>query len=288
MANQETQPGTVSKILWHFTGGPKWNSKTNRQAASTKSAADAFSAFKSILKSKELRVGSYAELARVIVPERTRYDREKRDLVTERNVEVLVKSAPVCCLADIPIAHLRYHQRRYGRFAIGFHRQSAVAKGFNPVLYTLENDHLIQSIYQGLAELRSIDCNSVASIAGEISSFSPDAEFDELYDLNSLGDEAEGYIGDIENSVEYSFSQFQKVLAYIKTFSSDEFSTIYCEREWRSLNPFNFSYDDVAMLILPHKVGRNSYYAKFIGQQVKRLNLPRRVPVVPWEDLIEH
>ena len=103
-----------------------------------------------------------------------------------------------------------------------------------------------------------------------------------------IRDRADSFIGDIEQSVESSYAQFQKVLAYVKTFSVDEFATIYCEREWRSLQPFNFSHDDIAMLILPYKVERNSYYTEFIRDQIRRLNLPRRVPVVPWEDLIEH
>ena len=35
-------PGSVSKILWHFTGGPKWNDQKKRQAKKQKPAAEAF------------------------------------------------------------------------------------------------------------------------------------------------------------------------------------------------------------------------------------------------------
>ena len=34
-------PGTVSKILWHFTGGPRWNSELNRQEQEPKPAEEA-------------------------------------------------------------------------------------------------------------------------------------------------------------------------------------------------------------------------------------------------------
>ena len=282
------QPGTVSKILWHFTGGPKWNAKTNRQASAVKPAAEAYHSLKSILRSKTLRIGGYAELARAIVPERHRYDRDKGKILVEKNVEVLVKSSQVCCLADIPIAHLRYHQARYGRFAIGFHRDSAVQHGFNPVLYTLENEHLIRTIYQGLAELQSIDVFGAAGAASDIANFAAEIDHDDIDQMKSLGDEAESYMGDIEHSVEDSHAHFKKVLAFVKTFAQNEFSTIYCEREWRSISAYKFDYDDIAMLVLPHKVGRNKYYSKFISDQIKRLKLPRRIPVVPWEDLVEH
>ena len=209
-------------------------------------------------------------------------------MIVKKDVTVTVRSAPVCCLADIPIAHLRYHENRYGRFAIGFHRDSAIHHGFNPVLYTLEHTHLIRSIYEGLAELNSIDCSAASSAASEVADYMGDCEHEDIDDLRMWGGEAESYIGDIETSVDFSHKRFTKVLAFVKTFSHDEFGSIYCEREWRSIRPFKFKHDEIAMLILPHKIGKRSYYGEFIRDQIKRLNLPRRIPVVPWEDLIEH
>jgi len=46
-----------------------------------------------------------------------------------------LESAPVVCLADIPIIHLSYHAQRYGEIAIGFHRKHVMEKGFMPVFY---------------------------------------------------------------------------------------------------------------------------------------------------------
>jgi len=282
------QPGTVSKILWHFTGGPKWNSKTQRQASGKKPATDAYKAFTGILRSKELRLGGYAELARVLLPKRRRYDRAARKMVVDRDVTITVRSAPVCCLADIPIAHLQYHESRYGKLAIGFHRDAAVRHGFNPVLYTLEHTHVIRSIYQGLAKLESIDCDSASSPASEIADYWGDCEHDDIDELKMLGNDARMFIEDIENSIEFAQERFSKILAFVKTFTHDEFSSIYCEREWRSQRPFPFSYDDIAILILPQRVGARTFYTDFIRNQIRRLKLPRRIPVVPWEDLIEH
>jgi hypothetical protein len=49
-------PGTVSKIHWHFTGGPRWNKDLNRQEDHPKPIEDAFVALLSILRSKEIQV----------------------------------------------------------------------------------------------------------------------------------------------------------------------------------------------------------------------------------------
>jgi hypothetical protein len=288
MAKPNGQPGTVSKILWHFTGGPKWNSRTECQSPHRKRAALAYQAFCSILRSKNLRLGEYLECARVIVPERHRYDREKKKTIVEKNVKVTLRSSRVCCLADIPIAHLRYHEHRYGRFAIGFHRDSIVKHGFNPVLYTLERTHLMHSLYKGLAELDSIDCSSAAYAALEVADYYGDCEHEDIDELRMQGDMASDAINDIERSIKYSHECISDVMAFVKTFSDDEFSSIYCEREWRSTESFKFSYSDVAMLILPQKVGKRSYCSEFISDRIKKLDLPRSVPVVSWEDLIEH
>ena len=52
----------------------------------------------------------------------------------------------ICCLSEIPIQHLPYHAKRYGRFAIGFHRESCLQKGFRPVLYALEDDWIAENL----------------------------------------------------------------------------------------------------------------------------------------------
>ena len=70
-------PGTVSRILWHFTGGPKWNQRLKKQGKKPKHNEDAYSHLAGILKSKTLRLGGYAETLTVSVP-RFRYNQRKR------------------------------------------------------------------------------------------------------------------------------------------------------------------------------------------------------------------
>jgi hypothetical protein len=142
----DISPGTVSKILWHFTGGPTWNSKTKRQNEAPKPAKDAYANLISILTTQVLKLGNYKEIVKIIVPERRRYDIEKKKTVTETNVPVEIISSAVCCLSDIPAAHLRYHAYRYGKFAIGFYRKAVIKHGFNSVFYTLTDTSVIRSI----------------------------------------------------------------------------------------------------------------------------------------------
>jgi hypothetical protein len=100
-------PGTVSKILWHFAGGPTWNAKENRQNKHPKSARAAYAALVSILQSRELRIGQFKEVVKVRVPYVRKHDPKTDTFKYEKNVLVEEMSVPVCCLADIPVAHCR-------------------------------------------------------------------------------------------------------------------------------------------------------------------------------------
>src|SRR5262249_14099416 len=115
-----SSPGTVSKILWHFTGGPQWNEAEKRQADNPKPASEAYNALLSILKDHKLRIGGYKEIIKVKVPAIGTYEEDADTWFKERDATQELISAPVCCLADIPIIHLGYHADRYGKFAIGF------------------------------------------------------------------------------------------------------------------------------------------------------------------------
>jgi len=76
-------------------------------------------------------------------------------------------------------------------------------------------------------------------------------------------------------------------MAFVKTFSSEEFSTIYCEREWRSTKDFTFKMDDVAMIVIP-KDSKTNYSRQFVNEIAHDIGIPRAVPIVPWEDFAEH
>lgn len=280
-------PGTVSKLLWHFTGGPKWIKREQRQAAERKPAGTAYNALVSILKSRELRLGGYAEIARVTLPVHRYFDLATRKTIEKKNTRVVIKSVPMCCVADIPIAHLSFHANRYGKFAIAFHRDAVVNRGFNPVLYTLDDTGVIRSLYAGMTRLSEVDTVSLELNAGDVESWVNDLDCDAAADIGAAASFLWSEATDIREAVNAARRSFRRLLAFVKTFTRDEFQSIYCEREWRSLEPFTFTYDDIAMIVLPRLIGRNRYFERFLKSSILR-RIPRGIPIVPWEDLIEH
>jgi len=284
-------PGTVSKILWHFTGGPTWNEKTKKQNTSPKPSKDAYGNLISILESNELRVGNYKETIKIIIPKRRRFDSKTKQTITEENVPVEITSSAVCCLSDIPAPHLRYHAYRYGKFAIGFYRDAIIKHGFNPVLYTLTDTSIVRSIYEGFSSLDFADPSQITMAIDSISSAIDDAEseFENLdLSLSSEISDIEMAASDIESSIDDAKESLNKLVAFIKTFEKDEFSSIYCEREWRSTQQYNFDIKDVAMIVIPKMVSNKYYFNDFVDNVTNKLSLPRKIPIVPWEDLIEH
>jgi hypothetical protein len=282
----EISPGTVSKILWHFTGGPKWDSAANRQQSRPKPAATAYDNLKSIVREKSLRLGNYKEIVRVVLASRRVYNVQKHEVEIQKNVPVTLQSSPVCCIADIPAPHLRYHAYRYGRFAIGFHRDAIIRAGFNPVFYTLENTPIIGSIYKGLSLIQDPDTWALRDAISEIEAANNDSSRSEAVADGTSRLELELDI--FESALSDAERSLGRFVAFVKTFSKEEFSSIYCEREWRSTRQFNFTFDDIAMIALPAKIGEKSYYKSFVERFAPRTGVPRRVPIVPWDDLIEH
>lgn len=287
-------PGTVSRILWHFTGGPPWNSVENRQGSKPKPREEAYGALLSILKSRELLLGQYRELVKVDLPKLRRHNKQTRKMEQVKSTTVTMTSSQVCCLSDIPVAHLSYHAKRYGKFAIGFHRDAAVRHGFNPVFYTLHKSNVLRSVRRVFVRLRQAEGNSIDSIASDIGSIIQDLEELECdgsgdvernlgRSADELGDEARS----LEEAVSSARKHFSEFLAFVKTFDNEEFSSIYCEREWRSTKSFAFTVDDLAMIVLPKGGSGTHYFNEFVDRG-RSLKLPRSIPVVPWEDLVEH
>lgn len=279
-------PGTVSKILWHFTGGPDWDTETNKQKTDPKHEDKAYDIIQQILKSSHLRLSSYDELIKVTIPKVTRYDRKERKKVTDTNVEKQITSSKVVCLADIPIQHLQYHASRYGKFAIGFHRESAIKNDFNPVFYSLNNTKVVNSIYTGFTTINDINTDDIESALGDIdnsiSSAIEDLDNEDFeIDIDTEKYTIESELEDIKESKANVKSSLANFLAFVKTFSQDEMNSIYCEREWRSLKQFNFNHADIAMIILPKQ---NGYFQKLIETKL----IPTNIPIIPWEDIIEH
>jgi len=284
-----SNPGTVSKILWHFTGGPLWDPKKQKQQSRLKSPVDAFKNLKAIIKSQRLKVGSYKEVINVVLPTYREYSRSKRRIIEKKNKKITMNSSPICCLADIPVVHLGYHAKRYGQFAIGFHRSSVLKHGFNPVLYTLPTTEVIRHIYEGLSSIGSIDSSSLVAAAENID-FETGGDFDEDSDSLDVSIETSEVVSEAEVMEGYAQEAQQSIkdfIAFIKTFEPTQFHTIYCEREWRSVDDFNFQLDDVAMIVVPKDLNKKKYFEPLLRAS-KSLKIARKIPIVPWEDLVEH
>ena len=289
-----SSPGTVSKILWHFTGGPRWNNALQRQELEPKPSVEAYNALVSILHSKELRLGKYKEIVRAIVRRENGHKSDYLPGLEDLGVfEWSLDSSPVCCLADIPIAHLGYHADRYGKLAIGFHRTAAMRHGFSPVLYLLQESEIIRDFvaaYAGLEEMNwlvpNYDFSKLAS--GKSMLGNTKSLINETYDkyhFPDLLEEAEGTIEDFARLSSSIQEKLKPILALVKTFEENELNSIYCEREWRSTKGFSFEYDDIAMVAVPRE--QTDYFHQLI-EHAQNNGLPPTVPIVAWEDLVEH
>jgi Putative abortive phage resistance protein AbiGi, antitoxin len=286
-----SSPGTVSKILWHFAGGPRWNNEMNRQEDKPKPIEEAYAALIGILKSRELRIGQYKEVVNVIVPHLRIRDPETDKMVMHYNVMKTLISAPVCCLADIPIMHLNYHADRYGKIAIGFHRDVTIRAGFGPVFYQRHNSAVLQAIYYGFAEL---DEASTLDLEYEANNLGDEIDQLECEDGHKIDGDGSSMVFDLaseanvmESAVKAASESFDKFLAFVKTFEPNEFGTIYCEREWRSIQPFKFDYSDVSMIVLPRNTYIGDHYDNFV-EEARRLQIPLNISIVAWDDLVEH
>ncbi|MEO8593484.1 MAG: abortive infection system antitoxin AbiGi family protein [Candidatus Solibacter sp.] len=229
-------------------------------------------------------------MIKVVVPKLRRYNAQTQKHEVLIDAPVILESSPVCCLADIPTAHLSYHASRYGKIAIGFHRDAAVRHGFNPVFYTLHTTAILRSLNRSLAKLDTLTPEALLREAEwDLDSQVRDLECEHGHpvDLDKTSFHASDALGEIEGTVGDVEDGLRQFLAFIKTFDQQEFSTIYCEREWRATAEFKFTLDDVAMIVLP-KSGDVSYFDTFVSETARKIKLRRSIPIIPWEDLVEH
>ena len=120
-----------------------------------------------------------------------------------------------CCVAEIPIQHLTFHTKRYGKLAIGFERKYLLSKKFRPVSYFLKHDDFMLPSLLNL--FRFVDKNT-----------NQDHNHAAWKDLWTLS-------------------------AFIKAFNVDEIDSIYSEREWRHWGDFDFSPEEVKFVVAPKK-----------------------------------
>ena len=284
-------PGTVSKILWHFTGGPIWDDQSKSQTSDLKPIEEAYNSLIGILASKEVWVGKYQEVIKArlgmmkgIMPLGDEFQYHGSHPAT-------VESDRVVCLADIPIMHLGYHGDRYGRIAIGFHRHSAIRHGFHPVFYQFQDSPVLREIYAGFTAGETggkVDVEQATYDLQEIIRKSEHAAGrlvrGELLDVFA---DAMGVANVANRVIAQSRKTLKTLLSFVKTFSADELDIIYPEREWRSTKTFNFEYDDISMVVLPRGMDEGGYFETFV-YKAREMNLPPTLSIVAWEDLVEH
>ena len=137
-----------------------------------------------------------------------------------------------------------------------------------------------------MSSIESIDASSLALAAESIENNVMD-ETDGYYDITVDTSEVVAEAEVMEGYAEEAQSSIKDFIAFIKTFEEDEFDSIYCEREWRSVKDFNFTFDDVAMIVAPKSFNGENYFQTLV-KDAKSLKIPRQIPIVPWEDLIEN
>ncbi|MGY5796681.1 abortive infection system antitoxin AbiGi family protein [Rheinheimera faecalis] len=257
----KTTPGTVSKILWHFTGGPIWDEGMQKQSSELKSDMTAYQNLSAIIRSQKLKASQYTEFFTTSLPMNKvpTWDALSKELTVQEaeeagkiNFHFHNATSKVVCLADIPIQHLPYHAKRYGKFGIGFRRELILNADFNPVMYLPTNSTLNSAIHGAFSR------------------------------LNFYTSQISEHDQELESLLQDTRLCFLDILSMSKTFHLDEFETVYCEREWRKTSDFNFSTENISMIILPRQTG---HFEQFMSDFPE---FPRTIPVIPWEDLLEH
>jgi hypothetical protein len=161
---------------------------------------------------------------------------------------------PVSCLADIPLKDLHIHAERYGRYAIGFHKESVINNNFNPVLYANQ----YSSVFHQFIELRNQIEAFLNTNSTEISK-----KFQEF--LLLLGSVAKA--GDLKASPVNDINWDQQQL-----------NNFYYEREWRSVYNWNFDKKDVAIIIIPDE--KVSEFAR--DRKSNELKIDDTIPILPF------
>ncbi|MBI2985792.1 MAG: hypothetical protein HYY45_03385 [Deltaproteobacteria bacterium] len=188
----------ASEVLWHFVGRGK-------------SDHESYQILLSILRTG-LKVGEKNEFKFV--------DPATNEIQT-------LWGYPVCCLADIPLKDLHIHAERYGRFAIGFHKESAISSNFNPVLYINQYSSVFHHFILRRNEVEGYLERTNSDIAGK---------FQELLLL----------LGSVTKSGDLKANPVAALM-----LDEMQLNNFYYEREWRSIYNWDFQKDDVAILIMP-------------------------------------
>lgn len=156
-----------------------------------------------------------------------------------------VKERKAVCLCDIPISHLPLHMRKYGEIGLGFRKDSLIkaAQDLQPVrYYNIRDEEHFKSEPEKLWKIieREVNLGDFIKIP---------TCYEEQDELDQGG-------------------------------NSELFESIYEEREWRSIEGFKFSLNELAFIIIPKK--------ELVTDSFPKLkNLISNVSVIYADDLYE-
>lgn len=279
-------PGTTSNILWHFTGGPP-EIDGKRAKEQKKPDDEAFRILNEILRSGLLKTS-----------------KETIQYTTGEGLEpVPVHTFYCCCVAEIPIQHLRYHAEWYGKFALGFHRENLTGKyRFRPVQYAFDHDdwvirnaETLRRFVEGVFGYQKEIVDAILKALEASSASTTEEERKRLIEFVNWFIPTPEALVDILSSPTWQ-------LRFIKSFNEKDFGTIYCEREWRKIDKgdsskpeselfegkeegLDFKPQDVCFIVCPRP------YAKELALKIRDDDDFKKyfgIPVVAFEDLLEH
>lgn len=179
---------------------------------------------------------------------------EFKFLDTRTKQMVTLWGYPVSCLADIPLKDLHIHAERYGRHAIGFHKESAINNNFHPVLYVNQYSSVFHRFIELRNQIEDFLNTTNKEFAGKLQEF--------LLLLGSIaksGDLKANPVNDI------NWDQLQ-------------LNNFYYEREWRSVYDWNFNKKDVAIIIIPDE--KISEFAR--DRKSNESKVDDTIPILPF------
>ena len=141
---------------------------------------------------------------------------------------------PVACMCDIPFGDLRIHMERYGRFGMAFFKDAAINLGhFNPVLYLHKSSPILRHATDLVSQLeKTVDADSPINTP--------------LQQLLLL----------LGSYCKPSDLNHPAIPSPEKDLSQD--NNFYYEREWRTVNSWQYPDAAVAAIMVPVK-----YFGKF-------------------------
>jgi hypothetical protein len=143
---------------------------------------------------------------------------------TVETVEIMQRAR--ACFTDIPESHLATHGEEYGRFGIGFSRETVLSWGGNPVIY-LPNHPSAHTLESTMGSMLYMQHRIPLLLAALKACIAPGNANLTINQKTLAGAERDQYIHQAELSLQYMWS-------FVKEMSGDKNDYHYLyEREWR-------------------------------------------------------